>query len=427
MNKLAKSIAFIVLGLAALSVFGWMSIGISTKGKDFGFLNPVVEFMYSYPDLFAESVEEIKTLSLPKTFVKTPKRFGAINLLEEDLNVLVSYSDTNNSRSVAIVNLRNDSTLYKWTFGGPILDHERIFHPLLLPQKHLVYSYKGMSLTRVDSLSNTIWTQDSVWPHHAKELDSEGNIWVSTYPPNHEATGKFNINGQPIYFKDEYITKLDGETGRILFHKSITEILVENNMSNYLMKSGNMGDPIHTNDVQPALRTTAFYNKDDVFISAKQLSLILHYRPSSNELINVIEGPFLSQHDVDFLEDGSLVFFNNNYYIAPMNNSLPEPQEPDELTYAGNLYSSIVRYDFETDEFSFIADSILKTNQIFSLTEGLIDFYEPNTCFIEQQNSGLLWIIKENKVIYKNVLKSQHEGYHHLPNWTRILKDNDRK
>ncbi len=421
MFKVARSLAVVVLILTLLSVFGWMSISISRQDKDFGALNDIIEFMYSFPDLFSESVVEVKTLGIPPTFIKTAENFQRINKLESDLFILSAYSDTGNTRTVAIVNLKNDSTIYSWTFDQPIKEHERIFHPLLLPSKNLVYSYGGRNLIRVDSLSNVVWTQDAVWPHHAKELDSDGNIWVSTYPPKFDATGTFKINDQEIYFKDEYITKIDGETGEILFNKSITELLRENGLTSYLLKSGNMSDPIHTNDVEPALKTTPYYNEGDVLVSAKQLSSILHYRPATNELIDVIEGPFLSQHDVDFLGDTSIVLFNNNYYIAPMNNNWSKPESEKFLISGESMYSNIVQYDFKSDSYSVIADSAIKKNKIFSITEGLIDFYEPGSVFIEEQNSGILWIIKGDEVVYKNVLDSHHEGYHHLPNWTRIV------
>lgn len=423
MAKILKVFSFIVIGLFTLSVFGWMSFHISKGDKKFGFLTETVTFMYSFPDMFSESVEEAKTLALPKTFIKTPKDFHPINKLESDLIALTSYSDTDNSRTVALINLRNDSLEYKWTFNDTIPEHERIYHPLLLPEKNLVYSFKGKSLTRVDSMSNVIWEQNSIWPHHSKNLDSHGNIWVCTYAPVYYATGLYKINGKSTFFKDEYITKVDGETGEILYQKSITKILVENDLSNYLLKSGNISDPIHSNDIQPALKTTPFYKKDDIFISAKNLSAILHFRPSTNELIEVIEGPFNCQHDVDFYTDSSLVFFNNNYYPVSNKNYRPPPEDSSRLVFAGDLYSEIVRYDFQTKSYSFIWDTVFRENKIFTFTEGLIDFYEPNTCFIEEQNSGVLWVIKDGEVVYKNVLKSFHKGYHHLPNWTRIIKN----
>lgn len=420
MKRITKILALVIIGLAVLSLFGWMSLQISKQDKDFGILTEPIKYLYSFPDLFVESVEEVKVLGLPKTFVLTPEGFKAINKLESDLFVLTSYSDTANSRSVAIMNLKNDSVLYKWTFGGSIEEYDRTVHPLLLPNKNLVYSFKGKSLVRVDSLSNVVWEQDAIWPHHSKELDADGNIWLSTYPTIFQATGQYKVNGISVHFKDEFITKVDAETGEILFRKSLAEILRENGLSNYLLKSENPYDPLHTNDVQPALKTTEFYEKDDLFICMKQMSAMLHYRPSDNKVLRVIEGPFVGPHDVDLYGDSSLVFFNNNYYVPSSNTDQPV-EDPSRVADGGNIFSNIVRYDFATGSCTFWADSIMSVERIFSRTEGLIDFYESKTCFIEQQNTGVLWVIREDEVIYKNVIPSIHEGFHNLPNWTRIV------
>jgi hypothetical protein len=119
------------------------------------------------------------------------------------------------------------------------------------------------------------------------------------------------------------------------------------------------------------------------------------------------------------------VIFNNNYYTIKENSSREPPKDSTRLKVAGDFYSNIVRYDFSNDSLSFIGDLIFRENKIFTKSEGLVEFVDPSTYFIEEQNTGLLWIIKDNNVIYKNVLKSQHEGYHHLPNWIRIVKQND--
>ena len=423
MQRTVRIFAVVIITLFALSVFGWMSVQVSEKDKEFGFLGKPIKQLLSFPELFFESVEEVKHKGLPGTFVKTPEDFVPINKLQSDLMALIAYSDTGSSRSVVLMNLKDDSIHHRWIFDDPIEEYERIFHPLLLPGKNLIYSYKGNDLARVDSMSNLIWRQDQISPHHSKELDKDGNIVLSTYPKVYHGTGYFTLEGKNVYFKDEYITKIDSETGAIIFEKSMTEILRKNNLTNYLLKSGNLSDPIHTNDVQPALKTTPYYNEDDLFISAKNLSVILHFRPSTDEVVNVIEGPFLCQHDIDFYGDDAIVLFNNNFHADNMDNGWKKPKEEHQSpVFAGEFYSSIVKYDFSTRRFSFIADSVFKANKILTRTEGLIEFYEPNAVFVEQQNFGVLWVIKDNEVIYKNVLKSQHQGFHHLPNWTRIIR-----
>ena len=62
--------------------------------------------MYTFPDLFKQSVKEVK--ALPGTFIPTPESFEPINKLEKDLLVLSTYSDTSDSRSVVLLNLKND-------------------------------------------------------------------------------------------------------------------------------------------------------------------------------------------------------------------------------------------------------------------------------------------------------------------------------
>ncbi len=421
MTKILKVISTTVIILFILSFFGWMVFHISKDDKNFGFLTGPIKFMYTFPDQFSRSVEEVQTL--PKTFVKTPADFEPINKLDTNIIALSTYSDTSDSRSIVLWNLKNDSVLYKWTIKNPYQEHDRILNPILLPHKNLVLSFDGKALMRIDSLSKIIWKRDTIWAHHAFNMDNHGNLWLCTFPPVFYATGLYKLNGRSVFYKDNSITKVDAETGKILFQKSVTQILRENNLSHYLIKAMAIRDPIHINDVEPALKTTPFYKEGDVFISARQPSFILHYRPSTNKVLQVIEGPFVSQHDVDILNDHTLVCFNNNYYDVSSSDSDLPPHDSLRLSVAGDFYSDIVSYDLANHTFSFIGDSIFRANKIFSFTESLVDFLDPDTYFVEEQNTSILWIIKNNQVIYKNVFKSQHEGYHHLSNWTRIIKN----
>ena len=55
-----------------------------------------------------------------------------------------------------------------------------------------------------------------------------------------------------------------------------------------------------------------FWEKGDLFLSLRNLSAIVHYRPSNNKIINYITGPFIKQHDVDIISDEEIMIFNNN-------------------------------------------------------------------------------------------------------------------
>ena len=420
-EKAVTVFSIVVISLFILSLFGYMVNQISSENKKFGFLTEPVKFMYSFPELFEQSVEEVK--GLPKTFIPTPKNFEPINKLNKDILVLSTFSDTSNSRSLVVRNLKNDSILNKWTLSHGHVERSRIMHPLLFPDTSVIFAFyfKPSGLKRVSKEGKLIWKQDSVIIHHSMELNSDGDIWACSKDRVYWATGMYKLNERRVFYIDYPITKIDGETGEILFHKSISQILKDNNLENYILKSPVPKDPIHVNDVQPALKTTQFYRKDDVFISLRNLSCVIHYRPSTNKVIDIIEGPFISQHDVDFLNDNTLAIFNNNFYIRRSRETKKPPKDSATLVDLGDFYSNVVTYNLKNNSYSFIGDSLFKTNEIFTATEGLVEFIDSSTYFVEEQNSGLLWIIKDNEVVYKNVFKSQHKGHHHLPNWTRII------
>lgn len=422
MKKILTIFSKVIIFLFILSLFGWMVNQMSTKNKNFGFLTNPIKFMYSFPDLFKQSAKEIN--ELPRTFIKTYKHFKPVNKLQKDLIALVTYTNAKKTRTVALINLRNDSILRKWTFKNPWDEAARIVNPILHPDGSLIYNYYYKlkpGLIKIDSSGNMIWKRDKLVYHHGMNLNKDGDIWACSIMPG-KPTGNYILGGKKVFYNDYTITKIDNETGKTLFHKSITEILKENNLSNYVLKTANPKEPIHLNDVQPALNTTQYFQEDDVFISLRNMSLILQYRPSTNELINTLEGPFINQHDVDILNDSTLVIFNNNTYVDIKRTSKKPHKDKKRLINAGKFYSNIVAYDFKNNSYSFIGEEVFRRNKIFTINEGLMEFIGPNTYFVEEQNPGILWVIKDDKVIYKNVLKSQHEGYHHLPNWTRIIK-----
>ena len=74
-------------------------------------------------------------------------------------------------------------------------------------------------------------------------------------------------------------------------------------------------DPIHVNDIEPAMSSSEYWNKGDLFLSLRNKNSIVHYRPSENRVINYIKGPFLRQHDVDIISDNEISIFNNNISI----------------------------------------------------------------------------------------------------------------
>ncbi len=424
MKKFISFIAYTVVVLFVLSTFGWI-VKHSVKGsKDFGsFGKGLVDFV-SFFDLFEQSVEEVA--ELPKTFVKTNPNFAPVNRLEQDLWILTSYSNEDGNRNIDLINLRNNEVAHQWEMDEINRPANRVMHSLMLPDSSLVYSVNNVSgLYCIDKNGVELWEQPALQHHHSMNLNFEGNIWACTndLEPNGKMafTGFLAVDGRHLPFLDNSIALFNSKTGDILFHKSLTDLIVENELEYLLLKTGKAEDPIHLNDVEPALADGPYWKQDDVFLSMRHTSAIIHYRPSTDSIINVFEGPFLAQHDVDILNDSTLGIFNNNAHQAWQKPSGMHPKS-DSIAEVARIYSNLVEYHFESDSYEVKYKDLFAENDIYTFTEGLADYHSDGRIFIEEQNSGLLWVIRNDTVLYKGVLSSQHEGYHHLANWARLME-----
>jgi hypothetical protein len=424
LRKLPLFFANVIIGLTFLVLFGWI-VRESTKGKQWipHNVSRSITFFTTLPDRLIIAKEAVERL--PLVYVPSPENFEPVNTLDEDVKVLISYADANWKRTIAIKNLRTGEELKTWHIDRLANPHNRIMHSLMLPDSSIIYSLNGVTgLIKIDKNSERLWKQDTIAHHHAINMGANGTFWANTYTKDngeHIYYGaKFSIDGREFPFIDNTITQFDAETGRILYHKSVTEILVENDLTHLLIKSDSPGDPLHINDVQPVLTDSDHMKVGDVFISSRTSSWIMQYRPSTGEVIELIEGPFMSQHDVDIESDSTIIFFNNGGQTL-------KGERPDQHRLANDLivvdeqFSGIQRYYLQTGVFERIEQEVFEENQIFSFTESLVDELPNGGYFIEEQNSSVLWVVKDGEVLYKNILESQHEGHHHLANWGRLM------
>ncbi|CAI8350120.1 MAG: Uncharacterised protein [Owenweeksia sp. TMED14] len=409
-----------------LSAFAWLIKGATMNDQILGkkIDNILIEWS-SFPDKFSETVKYIQ--ELPETFLVTPPKFIPINKLEDDLFALFTYSKSSNARTVELRNLQSDSSIHTWEIDGFDNSHRRIIHPLLYPDQSIVYASIGVpGIFRINKDSEKIWDQPKIISHHSLNRDNNNNIWLCTYPTLNIKEPKYDaqviIDGRKVGFIDNAITCLDFDNGSIVFHRSLSRILKDNNLENILLKASKSSDPLHINDIQPVLKSSYYFQKGDLFISCKNISTIFHYRPLGNKIINIIEGPFQSQHDIDIINDSTISIFNNNTHTKWQNEATEWTKTSSPLRL-GPFYSEIVLYHLDDHSFSTEQKNSMEANEIYTFTEGLSEKLGDETFFIEEQNSGLLWVLKNDEVIYKNVLKSQYEGHHHLPNWTRIIKN----
>ena len=209
-------------------------------------------------------------------------------------------------------------------------------------------------------------------------------------------------------FKDDSIIKINTD-GKILYNKSVTELLIENNIvsNNFALTSSlsNELDPIHLNDIEPAFIDTEYWKQGDVFISIRNQNAIIHYRPSTNKVINYITGPFARQHDVDIISDKEISIFNNNNF------------------FVNNQHSEVVIYNFETKKFRKLFNDQLKKENFKTGSHGLSHIFKDGSLMVEEQNHGRIMLFDNKGEKEWEFVNKDKNGDIGFVFWSRIIED----
>ena len=276
-------------------------------------------------------------------------------------------------------------------------------HPLILKDGSLTSIY-GPSY-KIDFCSNLKWTNDEEAFHHSTMLDYEGNILI---PGSMNPQSKYVKKYATKDYADDSIIKINKD-GEILYNKSVTEILIENNIvsNNFTLNSSLSGelDPIHLNDIEPALTDTQHWKQGDVFLSPRHQSSIIHYRPSTNKVINYITGPFAWQHDVDIISDKEISIFNNNHF------------------FVNNKYSEVIIYNFETNEFRTLFNDQLKKNNFKTINGGLSHIFKDGSLMVEEQNHGRIILFNNQGEKEWEFVNKDKNGNIGFISWSRVIED----
>ena len=295
-----------------------------------------------------------------------------------------------------------------------------IWHPSITNRGELIF-HSSSPLIKIDFNSNVVWVNNEDTFTHSTNLDDEGNIYVSSrlqpysklvsdYVGLNTATEKYDFYD----FADDAINILD-KNGKILFSKSVTEILIEHGFLNRIFsQQSHKTDPVHLNDIQPVLKDTKYFKKGDIFLSLRNLSMVILYRPSTNKIIKIIEGEFYNQHDVDIIDESRISIYNNNVFLNYKDKRIVKNNE-------------IVIYNFETNSFSKKFEKTFIENEINSHSHGLVDFLQDGSAIVEDRMNGrIFYLSSEGEVIWIfNNLNSKKQIYDLW--WARVIDVNKSK
>ena len=432
----------VFLGLNALVIFGWSVRRAMIIGVDESPIGALALRIASYPSLVKEALREVGLVDY-KVNPQTKKGAGGEEILpqllysafpeingfqkngvvqkgalEDEGYLLLSFFDPPKDQSIVqLIRIRDQQVLHEWVpkIAAHIKRRKYIEHPMILNDGGLVFHLDTGPMEKVNACSDRVWRAGGKEYHHSLEVDSDGFFWAASritssdyHSPQHGAVGNY---------LDDSIVRLSPD-GKVIFEKSVSEILEEHGFGVLLFGVGRYDDDaVHLNDIQPALTTTKYWKKDDLLLSLRNISTVLLYRPSTQKIVWLKTGPWLNQHDADFFGDSGITVFGNDVMRRT-------EYENRHIDFNNNAYF----VDLTNDAISTPFKDVMERADIKTPSQGLqrVLGKEDLQLFVEETDRGRILKLSTSKVKWEYT-KAVSEKLISVFGWSRYLTEDEVK
>tara|TARA_B100000768_G_scaffold85837_1_gene81034 strand:- start:1137 stop:2528 length:1392 start_codon:yes stop_codon:yes gene_type:complete len=353
--------------------------------------------------------------------------------LEESYLLLSRYDGDLQEGVVDLIDLTNFEVLHTWNpdidaFNDLVekvgefkyLNRDKnnsrhlLYHPILTKKGDLFFHAQSTPLRSIDRCSKLVFQNIHDVFHHSIETDIEGNIWSSTrmHPqklPANQVGRDHRFDGG---YSDDAIVKVS-QDGEVLYEKSVSQIFIDNGMESRLSMIGSthnfQSDPIHINDIQPVNFDSAYWKKGDVFISLGHQSMVILFRPSTEEIIWKYEKNLFHQHDINIINEKEISIFNNNrrYFY------------PNKDVVDG--HNEVLIYNFEAEQMSSYFQKSLETEDVRTLAQGRGKILSNGDLFIEETDFSRILYYNSDASLRWTHLNRANNGNIYMVGWSRIL------
>ncbi len=173
-------------------------------------------------------------------------------------------------------------------------------------------------------------------------------------------------------------------------------------------------DMLHLNDIMPALTSGKYWMKGDLLISLRNRSTVLLYRPATNKVLWLQTGPWLSQHDVNFIGLDKIGVFGNDVL---------RDFGHDRLT---NGHNDEYIINFSTNKTETPYTAFFKKANVATPSEGRSDFLPNGDLFIEETNNNRLLRANAKGIVWQYVDRIDQHTVAAL-SWSRFISKDEFK
>lgn len=235
----------------------------------------------------------------------------------------------------------------------------------ILDNGDLVINFDHLSTMRLDACGRIRWKLDNLG-HHSVHVGEDGSLWVGAERHFDEQEPPYQNHGAPL---NSWTIQHLSAAGEILETIALIDVLQDNDLLGllYLSSLDNnetrvQGDTLHLNDVEtfPGDLDSPLFEPGDLLVSLRNINTLLVLDPESKRVKYRATGPFLRQHDPDFVDGGRILVFDNRNLMP---SSGPEPPRSRILLLDPMTDEIQVIYG-DREEQAFFTDILGKQQQL---------------------------------------------------------------
>jgi hypothetical protein len=187
---------------------------------------------------------------------------------------------------------------------------------ILFPNGDVAFNFDGYGMVRMDACGSVAWKVPRM-THHSAFLDEDQTIWVPGRIFRTKRVKGFP-NVEPPFWEDTILQiSADGE---VLQEISVLKVIFDNDLHGLMFQATDetirtTTDPLHLNDIEILssrnIPAGSRFKAGDALLSLRNLNLLMIVDLTTKMVIWHQTGPWVQQHDADFLPDGRISVFDN--------------------------------------------------------------------------------------------------------------------
>lgn len=190
----------------------------------------------------------------------------------------------------------------------------------LLSDGDVVFCLQYIGAARISPCGEVQWTLPE-GAHHSVAEGENGTFWIPGVSQTPRSASERYPDGFPGLNNPVWLERVlhVSSDGKVLRKINVLDVLYENDLERYIFKYRRHKwnkDVTHVNEVEPLPPSMAseypLFEPGDLLVSARNLNLVFVLDPESMEVRWHATGPFIQQHDPDFVGEGWIGIFDNN-------------------------------------------------------------------------------------------------------------------